>query len=57
MLIVISELDEEQVESTVGRFRTIIERTGGEVHEQGVAPPVLSYEVPSPRRLRHSLVP
>jgi small subunit ribosomal protein S6 len=31
MLIVIPELDEEQVESTVGRFRTIIERTGGEV--------------------------
>ncbi len=33
MLIVIPELDEEQVESTVGRFRTIIERTGGEVGE------------------------
>ncbi|MBX6763037.1 MAG: 30S ribosomal protein S6 [Rubrobacteraceae bacterium] len=31
MLIVIPELDEEQVESTVGRFRTIIERTGGEI--------------------------
>ena len=31
MLIVIPELDEEQVESTVGRFQTIIERTGGEV--------------------------
>lgn len=31
MLIVIPELDEEQVEATVGRFRTIIERTGGEV--------------------------
>jgi small subunit ribosomal protein S6 len=31
MLIVIPELDEEQVENTVGRFRTIIERTGGEV--------------------------
>jgi small subunit ribosomal protein S6 len=30
MLIVIPELDEEQVENTVGRFRTIIERTGGE---------------------------
>jgi small subunit ribosomal protein S6 len=27
MLIVIPELDEEQVENTVGRFRTIIERT------------------------------
>jgi small subunit ribosomal protein S6 len=33
MLIVIPELDEEQVESTVGRFRTVIERTGGEVGE------------------------
>jgi small subunit ribosomal protein S6 len=31
MLIVIPELDEEQVENTIGRFRTIIERTGGEV--------------------------
>jgi small subunit ribosomal protein S6 len=31
MLIVIPELDEEQVESTISRFRTIIERTGGEV--------------------------
>ena len=31
MLIVIPELDPEQVEATVGRFRTIIERTGGEV--------------------------
>ncbi len=31
MLIVIPELDEEQVESTVGRFRTVIERTGGEI--------------------------
>ena len=30
MLIVIPELDEEQGENTVGRFRTIIERTGGE---------------------------
>jgi small subunit ribosomal protein S6 len=29
MLIVIPELDEEQVENTVGRFRTVIERTGG----------------------------
>ena len=33
MLIVIPELDEEQVENTVARFRTIIERTGGEVGE------------------------
>ena len=33
MLIVIPELDEEQVESTVGRFRTVIERTGGEAGE------------------------
>jgi len=33
MLIVIPELDEEQVENTIGRFRTIIERTGGEVSE------------------------
>jgi small subunit ribosomal protein S6 len=33
MLIVIPELDEEQVENTVGRFRTVIERTGGEVGE------------------------
>ncbi|MDQ3911066.1 MAG: 30S ribosomal protein S6 [Actinomycetota bacterium] len=33
MLIVIPELDEEQVENTVGRFQTIIERTGGEVSE------------------------
>ncbi|HLL38182.1 MAG TPA: 30S ribosomal protein S6 [Rubrobacteraceae bacterium] len=31
MLIVIPELDEEQVENTVGRSRTVIERTGGEV--------------------------
>ena len=31
MLIVIPELDEEQIESTVGRFQTIIERTGGAV--------------------------
>jgi small subunit ribosomal protein S6 len=31
MLIVIPELDEEQVEGTVARFKTIIERTGGEV--------------------------
>ena len=30
MLIVIPELDEEQVENTISRFRTIIERTGGE---------------------------
>ena len=34
MLIVIPELDEEQVENTVARFRTIIERTGGEVGDQ-----------------------
>ena len=33
MLIVIPELDEEQVGNTVGRFRTIIERTGGEAGE------------------------
>ncbi len=33
MLIVIPELDEEQVESTIGRFRTIIERTGGEAED------------------------
>jgi small subunit ribosomal protein S6 len=33
MLIVIPELDEEQVENTVGRFQTIIERTGGEARE------------------------
>ncbi|MEJ7872828.1 MAG: 30S ribosomal protein S6 [Rubrobacteraceae bacterium] len=31
MLIVIPELDEEQVENTVGRFKTVIQRTGGEV--------------------------
>lgn len=30
MLIVIPELDAEQVESTVERFRTVIDRTGGE---------------------------
>ena len=30
MLIIIPELDEEQVENTISRFRTIIERTGGE---------------------------
>ena len=33
MLIVIPELDEEQVENTISRFRTIIERTGGEPGE------------------------
>jgi small subunit ribosomal protein S6 len=33
MLIVIPELDEEQVENTILRFRTIIERTGGEPRE------------------------
>ena len=31
MLIVIPELDEEQVENTISRFQTIIERTGGQV--------------------------
>ena len=31
MLIVIPELDEEQVENTISRFQTIIERTGGRV--------------------------
>lgn len=30
MLIIIPELDAEQVENTVARFRTVIERTGGE---------------------------
>ena len=33
MLIIIPELDEEQVENTIARFRTIIERTGGEAGE------------------------
>ena len=33
MLMVIPELDEEQVENTVARFRTVIERTGGEAGE------------------------
>lgn len=33
MLIIIPELDEEQVESSVSRFRTIVERTGGEAGE------------------------
>jgi small subunit ribosomal protein S6 len=33
MLIVIPELDEEQVENTISRFQTIIERTGGEVRD------------------------
>jgi small subunit ribosomal protein S6 len=33
MLIVIPELDEEQLENTISRFRTIIERTGGELRE------------------------
>jgi small subunit ribosomal protein S6 len=33
MFIVIPELDDEQVENTVARFRTIIERTGGEARE------------------------
>ena len=31
MLIIIPELDDEQVENTISRFQTIIERTGGEV--------------------------
>ncbi len=31
MLIVIPELDEEQVENTISRIQTIIERTGGRV--------------------------
>lgn len=31
MFIVIPEFEEEQVESTVGRFETIIQRTGGSV--------------------------
>jgi small subunit ribosomal protein S6 len=30
MFIIIPELDEEQVENTISRFHTIIERTGGE---------------------------
>ena len=30
MFIIIPELDEEQVENTIARFHTIIERTGGE---------------------------
>ena len=30
MYIIIPELDEEQVENTISRFHTIIERTGGE---------------------------
>ncbi len=33
MLIIIPELDEEQVNNTVGRFSTIIGRTGGEAEE------------------------
>jgi small subunit ribosomal protein S6 len=33
MLIVIPELDEEQVENTLSRFRTVIERTGGGILE------------------------
>lgn len=33
MLIVIPELDEEQVQNTVGRFQTVITRTGGEASE------------------------
>ena len=30
MFIIIPELDEEQVENTISRFRTVIERTSGE---------------------------
>ena len=46
MLIVIPELDAEQVESTVGRFRTIIERTGGEAKEpQPWGKRKLAYEI------------
>ncbi len=33
MLIVIPELDGEQVENTVARFQTVINRTGGEARE------------------------
>ena len=33
MFIIIPEFDEEQVENTIARFRTIIERTGGEAGE------------------------
>jgi small subunit ribosomal protein S6 len=33
MFIVIPEFDEEQVENTIARFRTIVERTGGEAGE------------------------
>ncbi len=33
MFIIIPELDEEQIENTISRFRTIIERTGGEPRE------------------------
>ncbi|MDQ3508317.1 MAG: 30S ribosomal protein S6 [Actinomycetota bacterium] len=33
MLIVIPELDDEQVENTVTRFQTVINRTGGEARE------------------------
>jgi len=46
MLIVIPELDEEQVENTVGRFKTIIERTGGEVRgENNWGRRKLAYEI------------
>ncbi len=46
MLIVIPELDEEQVENTIGRFRTIIERTGGEAGEvNSWGPRKLAYEI------------
>jgi small subunit ribosomal protein S6 len=33
MLIAIPELDEDQVGNTLGRFQTVIERTGGEVRD------------------------
>lgn len=36
MLIAIPELDEEQVESTLARFRTVVERTGGDAGEWNI---------------------
>ena len=46
MLIVIPELDEEQVENTVSRFQTVIERTGGEVRDVNHwGPRKLAYEI------------
>ena len=33
MFIIIPEFDEEQVENTIARFRTVIERTAGEAGE------------------------